>query len=98
MEKMEMKLCSADEIEGIVIRAVESVLSKTGLTATGRTSVEPLFSEATAAKLFDVNPNVMRDARERGEIDFVRVGRFIRYEGKHLEAFKKRQLNRKIGA
>ena len=46
-----------------------------------------LVTEPEAANLLSVKPRLLRELRRRREIDFVRVGRNIRYRREDLEEF-----------
>lgn len=46
-----------------------------------------MLSENEAAAIFAVDPHVLRDARRRGELDFHRVGRFVRYQRSQIQAW-----------
>ena len=52
------------------------------------------FSEAKAAAMIEVKPHVLRDARRRGEIEGVRVGKSIRYTREALDAYLNAQVER----
>jgi len=46
-----------------------------------------LVDEREAAAIIGLKPRMLRDVRRRGEIEFVRVGRMIRYRREALEQF-----------
>ena len=56
-----------------------------------------MFSEEEAADLFGVEKHVLRDARNRNELDFYRIGKFVRYDLKQLEKWKEQNRNRAVG-
>ena len=55
------------------------------------------FFDGEAADLFGVEKHVLRDARNRNELDFYRIGKFVRYDLKQLEKWKEQNRNRAVG-
>lgn len=75
-----------DDIRPIVAAAVEAVLAR---RAAGESQLGPRlgFPEAEAAQLLGIEQHVLRDARLRGEINAVRLGRQWIYSRETLLKF-----------
>lgn len=69
-------------IESAVARAFDRQFSKDGDLATDR-----LLTENEVASMLHVEVHTIRDARRRGELVFVRVGRFPRFRRADIDAW-----------
>lgn len=49
-----------------------------------------LLTEQRAATELNVADHCLRDARKRGEIEFFKIGKFVRYSREQLDDFKRR--------
>lgn len=85
---------SADDVEAIAQRVAE--ILKPLIGGDLPEPVDQLISEQLAAAEHGVAPHVLRDARKRGLIEFIRVGRSVRYSREQLDQFKRRQTNGEV--
>jgi hypothetical protein len=88
--EFEARLSEADKRE-IAASVAAIVLEKLN----GRADPLPadaLISEPEAAAHLGVEAHVLRDARGRREIQYHRIGKFVRYDRAQIEAYKQRCL------
>lgn len=91
-ESLEVSLLGFSRwIEGVVQKAMQQF-------AGPQDSGPVLLTEQQAAEMLGVRKHVLRDARQRGELDFVRIGKCIRYEPEMLMRFVEQNKNREWGA
>ena len=88
--EIEARLSDADRQD--IAQRVAAILLPL-LQSTRAEPSENLISEQRAAAELGVGPHVLRDARKRKEIDYHRVGRFVRYSREQLAAFKAHAAN-----
>lgn len=83
--QIEARLTEADKTE--IAQAVAAIV----LAALAIPS-EPdvLLTEQRAAAELNVADHNLRDARKRGEIQFFKIGKFVRYSREQLDAYKQR--------
>lgn len=77
---------------------LESLIERVVVTALARVEADQAkvdgrlaFTESEAAAVIGVRPHVLRDARRRGELQGVRVGKRILIEREELNRFLVRQ-------
>lgn len=86
-----------EEFEPIIQRTVERTLEGLDLSQLNAAPQKRYLTEREAAELLGVEPHVLRDARKRGEINFHRFGRSVRYTYDQVEDYARRCLNREVG-
>lgn len=89
MAEIELTLSEAD-LDALAERIAARLVDQ----SSGGRKPEPLISEPEAAARFGVEPHVLRDARKRGEVEYHKVGKFVRYDPGQLAAWKERTRRR----
>ncbi|MSR59067.1 MAG: DNA-binding protein [Planctomycetaceae bacterium] len=74
-----------DDLRAIVTEVLAEVMAQTSTTPH-----QQLLTEPEAAAVVRVQAHTLRDARRRGELQFHRVGRFVRYDRAQLDQWIKR--------
>ena len=87
-----------DQLAAAVAQRVLAALRQGGsLAAPASTADVPaMLSEPEAAARYGVATHVLRYARQRGELHFLRVGKCVRYEPAQLEEWNRRNTDREV--
>jgi hypothetical protein len=88
MAEISIKL--SDEDVGRIAERVAALLAPHLQSGGQGPPADALLPEPAAAAILGVEPHVLRDARKRHEIDFHRVGKFVRYSREQIDAYKHR--------
>ena len=83
--EIEARLTEADKRE-IAEQVAQLILAKLAVPP----EPDALLSEQRTAGELGVEPHCLRDCRKRGEIQFHRIGKFVRYSREQIEDFKRR--------
>ena len=94
---MEKPRICLEGMESFVEQVVKTTLDKLMPESASEPQVVQLLTEEEAAEKLAVKRHVLRDARLREDIDFVRLGRGVKYKPEDLEQFIEKNRNRRIG-